>query len=342
VAGGKVGWRAATLACFLLASGMERTVAQPAPQSHTEAVAVAALDEQLRAYGVWFARLFAAYQPAMDVAKELAQLLSNAGPVDQAWQQRLEALLERYHGLAEQIDAQLASFDTPDFPALRLPVDLRTGALLREARRLVHDVGAYSDSLHDFSEAVRRNDPQARARAQQATLENARALIEAQLLSERARLVITPRGSSAWEAGSLRIEFFQAGLDLMQAALGRQNPLLAIAFNERADRVAQFTRDGRAKLDTEIRNIEAMQVRIDAARRPTESAMARRIVEAMHRYREGFELYANFEALLRNMAALLRGPRAEGDLIRLAGQYTALGVRIDRASQDLVEALAQR
>lgn len=315
----------------------------PATGSEPEVERAAA---EMEAYGNWLLRIGQLQAPANQALQDLHGAWQNAaasgdmrrtGPT-------VRAVVGRTLELLDQADAQLAAVETPDFPSLDLPDDLRTAALLAVARQTNRQVRAAIESAVPMLEAFERDDRRATEAALLRMVDALLQVLESQVALGRASLAATPREESTWEMTNIDLLTARTGarilavLPAVQAGTG--DPELGSDLVRFADELETSAGAGEQKLDAELAELAAALAEAEVARDRASQTILRRAIAALRAGRRLFPLAHSFAGTLRRESARLRGGANLEAVRAVSSALRETRWEIDRIGIDVAAAVA--
>jgi len=294
---------------LLLAALVSAAPATAAPTLTAAPPSAATVDAEQAAMGRWLRRLVEIEQPVQTSLAGLqggVQAAMNAPDIGRA-AVAFRSTIERLLVTVDEADARLAELDTPEFPALGIPPDLRPAAIKRAMLQMNAAVRTGFQSYLPVIDAVARRDITAARAASARSMTSMRQMLDLQLLLARASQAPFPQNWSMWNMLEMPVLYSRTAVRIASAWPGpwtaRDGAALARDLRGLADELDRTAENGVAKAAAEL--AEANAILAEAERRGDSSiaaVMRRRILVITHG-QAFFPLSRDFAAVLRRIAA---------------------------------------
>lgn len=241
---------------------------QPAA-STADADTNAALEAQVTAFGAWLNRANAIQLRSQGTMMSLGpaiQEINASGALPRERLSRMRTVLREGLAIVEAVGAEYEGLDTPDFPMLELPEELRPSALKRQMQVLNRSQrGLLADLLHALDVGV--TNPATLRSSIQSLFRSIAAIYDSQILFARAIMESAPRESSERTVHSIELYLLRGMYRLFQAyspfdrVVDQQLPADLAAL---ADDVDAQIRNGETFLAEELADLEEQRAAADA------------------------------------------------------------------------------
>ncbi|HEY0013187.1 MAG TPA: hypothetical protein VGB79_10090 [Allosphingosinicella sp.] len=320
-----------------------RVKAEAPSQSEPETIRAAA---EFEAYSAWLLAL----DRSQASANEAVQSLQGAWQAAIATADSRRAAATFRPAVARAIEAldaahaDLAAVETPDFPLLDLPEDLRTAPLLAVFRQSNRDLRTGIEGFYPMVDALQRRDQSGFDAAVDRLMGAFRIVMLSQATMLRASLAATPRDESSWEVVNIQLLAANASVRLMTAwpaiQSRRPDPSFAPDMLAIAEQLDGHAAEGARKLETELIAISADLADAEAARDSASTFLLRRGVAALVATRQIFPPARTLAATLRERAPQLRGAIDLQAVAALSSAIRAARLEFERVATEEVEAVA--
>lgn len=285
--------------------------AGPATASPTLGAAppsAATIDAEQAAMGQWLRRLVEIEQPVQNSLAGLqsgVQSVMNATDIPRA-AVAFRPTIARLLATVDEVDARLAELDTPEFPALGIPPDLRPTAVKRAMLQMNAAIRTGFQSYLPVLDAVARRDLAAARAAGARSMTSMRQMLDLQLLLARASQAPFPQDWSMWNMLEMPVLYSRTAVRIGSAWPGpwtaRDGAALARDLRGLADELDRTAENGAVKAAAELTETNAILAEAERRGDSSIAAVLRRRIVVITHGQAFFPLSRDFAALLRRIA----------------------------------------
>jgi hypothetical protein len=320
-----------------------RVRAEAAPEPDPATVQAAA---EFEAYSAWLLAVDRSQAPANQAVQALQgawqEAVATADPVRAA--ATFRPAVARAIEALDAAHADLAATETPDFPLLELPEDVRTAAMLAVLRQSNRELKTGIESFYPMVDALQRRDEGGFDTALGHLMAAFRIVMESQATMLRASLAVTPREESSWELVNVQLLTATAAARLLSAwpaiQARRPDPSFAPDLLAMAEQLERDAAEGARKLEAELIDVSAELAAAEADRDTAVASLLRRGIAGLVAARQGFAPARTLAAALRERAPQLRGQIDVQAVAALSSAIRATRLDFERIATDEVEAVA--
>ena len=211
----------------------------------------------LERYNLWLAKLDSSEEDALKVLDNLdtewARAIATRNP------NRIAAMFRpqmvKFKAILAATNDRLRAIDTPEFPELRLGLDIEPASLVRTYIDLNTRFDGIVDSYGPVIAAIQRNDLAGVRRAGAAGPHGISLLLDGEARMAQAHMAGAAADSSLVELGNLQVDYFHAAARIIGSPAigsGRLDPALAAQLGAIADDCDRVSTAGKAKADRQI------------------------------------------------------------------------------------------
>lgn len=317
--------------------------AVPAPPAGGAPPSVAALDEAMAAYGRWMLQVMEAEAPLQQAFAALGpgfQEARSAGG-SQTLAERMRPLIARTLATADAVNARIAAIETPGFPSLDLPPEVRPAAILREMLSVNREIRGVVAGLGALLDA---NDPEAVQTATVRLMASLRLLFESQILLRRATLAATPRDESSWNLANFDLLYLRVAARIFDAwhpfAPPRVAPELAGDMRALGAELEANAREGEQRIDAELAEYRTWLTAATDGHDPSQASMARRLTAVAQRTRDYIGLSRDVAAIIREAEAEFGRPVGQDQVVGFLRRLQPIRARIESIARQIAAATA--
>lgn len=332
------------LAIFSATPAAAAPASQEPPGGQVQADADAAVEMQLTAFANWLNRANAIQMRSQGLLMGLGPTLRQINASDASASERdgsMRALLQQALTATESVGVEFEALDTPAFPEIDLPEELRPVALKRQMLELNR---SYRSLIADLLRAVDvgMSNPAAFATAVQGLFRNVAAIYDSQILLARATMESAPQDSSeraihALEVASLR------GMYRLFRAYSPFDPAVDEGLPADLDALAREVdaqvRNGETRLAAELAEMEGELAAENAE--SSRAALLRRAIATISIGRDYLPPARRLAAHFRALAQSLRGQvLTEAALARVFPPFRQFRTDMDAVAMRQNQAMA--
>jgi hypothetical protein len=298
------------LAALAASPAVAAPASQTQPGARAEPDPAAAIETELVAFGAWINRANAIQQRSqglvMGLGPAVQQINASGAPAGERMA-RIRTALQQALSAADASAAEFEALDTPAFPGIDLPDELRPAALKQRMLELTRSQRSLiADLLRALDTSVA--DPAAFRSAVEGLFRSITAIYDSQILLARATMESAPRDSSERAIHSFEVALLRGMYRLFRAyspfepAIDRT---LSADLAALAGEIDGQIRSGEVFLTAELAEVESELA--DGDVEGSEAALLRRAIAAISISRDYFEPARRLSAHFRALSQSLRG-----------------------------------
>ncbi len=340
----RVGMLLVLLAIFSATPAAAAPASQDQPAAQVPADPDAAAEEEVTAFVVWLNRANTIQMRSQALIMGLGpavQQINASGGAAAERTGRIRAVLQQALTEAEAAGAAFEALDTPDFPWIDLPEELRPVALKRQMLQLNRDQRRLiGDILRTLD--VDSSNPVASRAAMQSLFRNIASIYESQILLARATVESAPQDSSERAINSVEVAALRGMYRIFRAYSPFDSVVdrgLPADLSALADEVDAQIRIGETRLAAELADMEG--VLADQNGEGGRPALVRRAIAAISIGRDYFPPARRLAAHFRALAQSLRGQALMADsLAHVVGPLRQFRTDMDAVAMRQNQAMA--
>lgn len=336
---------------LLFAAGLLswQPVALAAPPESGPAASAATIEAEMMAFGEWLLRL-------NEIVAPMQEKLAGLYPSWEAARagrggygtvvQHMRSVVAQSLASADAVIVRLEALETPDFPALDLPDDVKPAAIRRETLSLAREIRDIVAGFNPVLDAIAANDPEAMERAGLRLLASVRLVFESQATLRRASLAATPRDDWAWEVTNLELLYFRTGALIFEAWRPLEPPrivprladdMLALAAELEAN-----ARRGDAKIDADLAEWRTALTEAERSAESNQAGVLRRAIALGLASRDYLAISRDVATILRSQAPQFRGRSVtQGLLVGFFRPLREIRVRMEAVARRMAAVIAE-